>query len=64
MPQSRSRKAKRAAVRPIADGLRHRFRISVAEVGFHGFMNTELEGGDEAYLRDVSARVDKILAWE
>jgi uncharacterized protein YlxP (DUF503 family) len=25
-------KAKRAAIRPIVDGLRHRFRISVAEV--------------------------------
>ena len=34
VPQSRSLKAKRAAIRPIADGLRHRFRISVAEVGF------------------------------
>ena len=31
-PQSRSLKAKRAAIRPIVDGLRHRFRISVAEV--------------------------------
>jgi uncharacterized protein YlxP (DUF503 family) len=33
VPQSRSLKAKRAAIRPITDGLRHRFRISVAEVG-------------------------------
>jgi uncharacterized protein YlxP (DUF503 family) len=32
IPQSRSLKAKRAAVRPIVDGLRHRLRISVAEV--------------------------------
>jgi uncharacterized protein len=32
IPQSRSLKAKRAAIRPIVDGLRHRFRISVAEV--------------------------------
>jgi hexulose-6-phosphate isomerase len=37
-------------------------RRALAEVGFTGFMNTELGGGDEAYLRDVSARVDKILA--
>jgi uncharacterized protein YlxP (DUF503 family) len=35
VPQSRSLKAKRAAIRPITDGLRHRFRISVAEVGYH-----------------------------
>ena len=34
VPQSRSLKAKRAAIRPIVDGLRHRFRISVAEVGY------------------------------
>jgi hexulose-6-phosphate isomerase len=39
-------------------------RRAFAEVGFTGFMNTELGGGDEAYLRDVSARVDKILAGE
>ncbi|MBM3674571.1 MAG: DUF503 domain-containing protein [Actinobacteria bacterium] len=32
IPESRSLKAKRAAVRPIVDGLRHRFRVSVAEV--------------------------------
>jgi hypothetical protein len=32
IPQSRSLKAKRAAIRPIVDGLRHRFRVSVAEV--------------------------------
>lgn len=32
VPESRSLKAKRAAIRPILDGLRHRFRISVAEV--------------------------------
>lgn len=39
-------------------------RRAFAEVGFTGYMNTELGGGDEAYLRDVSARVDKILAGE
>ena len=33
--QSRSLKAKRAAIRPIVDGLRHRFRVSVAEVDHH-----------------------------
>ena len=32
VPESRSLKAKRAAVRPIVDGLRHRYRLSVAEV--------------------------------
>jgi uncharacterized protein YlxP (DUF503 family) len=32
VPESRSLKAKRAAVRPIVDGLRHKYRISVAEI--------------------------------
>ncbi len=32
VPQSRSLKSKRAAIRPIVDGLRHRFDVSVAEV--------------------------------
>jgi hypothetical protein len=32
VPESRSLKVKRAAIRPIVDGLRHRFRVSVAEV--------------------------------
>jgi len=35
VPASRSLKTKRAAIRPIVDGLRHRFRISVAEVDHH-----------------------------
>ena len=32
VPESRSLKSKRAAIRPIVDGLRHRFHVSVAEV--------------------------------
>ena len=32
VPESQSLKAKRAAIRPIVDTLRHRFRVSVAEV--------------------------------
>jgi uncharacterized protein len=34
VPESRSLKAKRAAIRPIVDGLRHRFRVSVSEVDY------------------------------
>jgi uncharacterized protein YlxP (DUF503 family) len=34
LPACRSLKDRRAAVRPILDGVRHRFRISAAEVGF------------------------------
>jgi uncharacterized protein YlxP (DUF503 family) len=32
VPMSHSLKEKRAAVRPLVDGLRHRFHVSVAEV--------------------------------
>ncbi|HXG67692.1 MAG TPA: sugar phosphate isomerase/epimerase family protein [Blastocatellia bacterium] len=39
-------------------------RRSIAEIGFSGYLTVELKGGDEAYLRDVSGRVDKILAGE
>jgi uncharacterized protein YlxP (DUF503 family) len=34
IPTSRSLKEKRAVLRPIVEGLRHRFQISVAEVGY------------------------------
>ena len=37
-------------------------RKAFREINYTGYMTTELGGGDEAYLRDVSARVDKILA--
>lgn len=36
-------------------------RKAFADVGFSGYLTTELRAGDGAYLRDVSARVDKIL---
>jgi uncharacterized protein YlxP (DUF503 family) len=32
VPESRSLKVKRSAIRPIVDGLRHRYNVSVAEV--------------------------------
>ncbi|HXH06017.1 MAG TPA: sugar phosphate isomerase/epimerase family protein, partial [Vicinamibacterales bacterium] len=37
-------------------------RRALAEIGFSGYATTELAGGDEAYLRDVSARVDRFFA--
>jgi len=37
-------------------------RRALAEIGFEDYMTVELGGGDEAYLRDVSRRVDLILA--
>jgi hexulose-6-phosphate isomerase len=37
-------------------------RAAFADIGFAGYMTTELKGGDAAYLADVSARVQRWLA--
>jgi L-ribulose-5-phosphate 3-epimerase len=36
-------------------------RKAFAEIGYSGSMIAELDGGDEAYLRDVSTRIDRLL---
>jgi len=36
----------------------------LVRVGYEGWFTTELEGGDEAYLKDVADRVDAIFAGE
>ena len=59
VPESRSLKAKRAAIRPIVDGLRHRFRISVAEVAH---LDQWQRAGDHGH-RDAGSvsRVQELL---
>jgi len=37
-------------------------RLALQEVGYDGFLTTELGGGDKAYLTDLSERIDRILA--
>lgn len=37
-------------------------RKALAEVGYTGYMTTELSGGDEAYLTDLAGRIDQIIA--
>jgi len=37
-------------------------RRALDEVGYDGFLTPELQGGDEAYLKDLSGRIDKIVA--
>lgn len=67
VPESRSLKVKRAAIRPIVDGLRHRYRVSVAEVGYHdqwqraeiGIAVVAASGG---HLRDVLDEVERFVA--
>jgi L-ribulose-5-phosphate 3-epimerase len=39
-------------------------RKAIGEIGFSGFLTVELNGGDEAYLKEVSRRVDLIFAGE
>ncbi|MFI5093820.1 MAG: sugar phosphate isomerase/epimerase family protein [Candidatus Acidiferrales bacterium] len=36
-------------------------RAAFAEIGYVGSAIAELDGGDEAYLRDVSRRIDRLL---
>jgi len=37
-------------------------RRSLDEIGYDGFLTTELRGGDEAYLTDLARRIDKFFA--
>jgi L-ribulose-5-phosphate 3-epimerase len=37
-------------------------RRALDEIGYHGYLTTELNGGDEAYLTDLAQRIDKIIA--
>jgi len=39
-------------------------RRALDDIDYTGYMTTELSGGDEAYLRDLSNRIDLILAGE
>ena len=37
-------------------------RRAFADIGYTGWMTTEVGGGDEAFLRDLAHRVDLIIA--
>jgi L-ribulose-5-phosphate 3-epimerase len=39
-------------------------RRALDEVGYRGYMTTEVAGGDAAYLKDLAGRVDRFLAGE
>jgi uncharacterized protein len=64
--QSRSLKAKRAAIRPIVDGLRHRFPVSVAEVDHQdqwqrAAIGVAVIGSSESQVRNVLASVERFV---
>ncbi len=66
IPESRSLKAKRAAIRPIVDGLRHRFHVSVAEVGYHEqWQRCEIAvavvAATDGHLRDILDSVQRFV---
>jgi uncharacterized protein YlxP (DUF503 family) len=59
IPASRSLKAKRAAVRPIVEGLRHRFHMSVAEVGYQDKWQRSLIGF--AVVSDSHSHIEEVV---
>lgn len=60
IPESRSLKAKRAVVKPIVEGLRHRFHLSVAEVGYQDKWQRALIGF--AVVSETHAHASDVLA--
>jgi L-ribulose-5-phosphate 3-epimerase len=39
-------------------------RRALADIGYSGYVTTEVAGGDAAYLKDLSGRIDRFLAGE
>lgn len=67
VPESRSLKVKRAAIRPIVDGLRHRFHCSVAETGFQdqwqrAEIGVALVAATDGHLRELVDTVERFVA--
>jgi hypothetical protein len=67
IPESRSLKTKRAAIRPIVDGLRHRLRVSVAEVDHQDtWQRTAIAvavvAESDGHLREVLSSVERLVA--
>jgi hypothetical protein len=66
VPESRSLKAKRAAVKPVVDGLRHRFHVSVAEVDHHdqwqrAAIGVALVAADQRHLETLLTTVERFV---
>src|SRR6476469_1374238 len=67
IPESRSLKVQRATVRPIVDGLRHRYHLSVAEIGYQDqWQRAELGvaviAESDGHLREVIDEVERFVA--
>ena len=66
VPESRSLKVKRAAIRPIIDGLRHRFRVSVAEVDHQdqwqrAALGVAVVAESDGHLREILDSVERFV---
>ncbi len=67
IPASRSLKEKRAAIRPIVDGLRARFKVSVAEVDHQeqwqrASIAVALVAGSQGHLDELLDSVERFVA--
>ena len=67
IPQSRSLKVKRAAIRPIVDVLRNRFHVSVAEVDHQdqwqrAAIAVAVVANTDYQLRDLLAAIERFVA--
>ena len=67
IPESRSLKVKRAAIRPIVDGLRHRYHVSVAEIDHQdqwqrAEIGVALVAESDGHLRDVLDEIERFVA--
>ena len=66
IPEARSLKAKRAAIRPIIEGARHRFSVSVAEVDHQNQWQRSViavaaVASSGAHLNDILGSVDRFV---
>jgi uncharacterized protein YlxP (DUF503 family) len=66
IPHSRSLKVKRAAIRPIVDGLRNRYRVSVAEVDYQDqWQRTAIAvavvASTHTQLREILAGIERFV---
>jgi hypothetical protein len=67
VPESHSLKAKRAVLRPIVEGLRHRFRISVAEVDHQdtwqrAAIAVAVVAESDGHLREILTNIERHVA--
>ena len=66
LPQSHSLKEKRAVIRPILDGARHRFQVAAAEVAFQdkwqrALLGFAAVGGSDGHPQQVIDKVDRFV---